>query len=83
MSKSIIETKELHTPGNSIEVASHPMYGVQVTIEVRSVEAFKQLVQRGLNTWDEAPPELKAFGDILIHGRVLQDYAGQDTSKRK
>jgi hypothetical protein len=46
-----------------------------------SIPAFKQLVRRALNTWDHAPPEIKEFGDMVEHGRVLQDYYAQDSSK--
>lgn len=42
-----------------------------------SHESFKKLVRRALNTWDEAPAELKEFGDILEFGAPLQDYKSQ------
>lgn len=47
------------------------------------LEAFKTLVNRGMNTWDEAPPELKEFADILIHGEVLQDYYRSTFASKK
>lgn len=42
--------------------------------ECMSIENFKALIRRGLNTWDDAPPELKQLGDMLDHGRILQTY---------
>lgn len=39
-----------------------------------SIEQFKVLLNRALNTWDDAPPELKALADQIIYGQQLQDY---------
>ena len=39
-----------------------------------SIEQFKVLLNRALNTWDDAPPELKALADTIIYGQQLQDY---------
>ena len=41
-----------------------------------STENFKLMVRRALNTWDDAPQELKELGDMLDHGKILQDYSG-------
>lgn len=49
----------------------------EYSLQINSAElnvAFKELVRRGLNCWPEAHPELKELGDILDHGRILQDY---------
>lgn len=47
-----------------------------------SEQAFKILVRRALNTWPDAHPDLKELGDMLDHGRVLQDYQVQRTDRR-
>jgi len=39
-----------------------------------SVAAFKKLLARACNTWDDAPPEIKELHDRIIHGKDLQDY---------
>jgi len=38
---------------------------------------FNLVVAKGLNTWDQAHPELKELNDVLHHGRILQDYKTQ------
>ena len=43
--------------------------------------AFKELISRGANTWDSAPPEIKEFVDNLIHGAPLQNYYSQTAHK--
>lgn len=65
------------TDGNNNEVA----YSIIID-EKESMEAFKTLVFRATNLWPDAPPEIKEFADELDHGKILQDYRGQDTSKR-
>ncbi len=52
--------------------------GIEVPSEL--VKEFKDLISRGLNTWDTASPGIKIFGDLLIHGKVLQDYEAQVVS---
>jgi hypothetical protein len=39
-----------------------------------AIKWFSKLIHRGMNTWDEAPHEIKAFADQFIHGQELQDY---------
>jgi len=39
--------------------------------------AFRDLVQRAMNTWPDAPTELKEFADLLLDGKILQDYKSQ------
>lgn len=50
-----------------------------LTIHVPSalIVIFKKLIWRGLNTYTDCHPALKEFGDVLEHGRVLQDYYSQ------
>ena len=50
---------------------------LEIDFEGSSIELFKKLVARALNTWDQAPAELKELGDMLEHGRVTQDYQSQ------
>lgn len=54
---------------------------IQLGIDKDSAEVFKQLIRRALNTYVDAHPELKELGDILDHGKVLQDYYSQRTDK--
>lgn len=42
-----------------------------------TTENFKTLVQRAMNTWPDAPAELKEFADLLLEGKILQDYKSQ------
>jgi len=39
---------------------------------------FKQMIQRAFNVWDFAPAEAKEFADVVLHGKVLQDYKAQE-----
>lgn len=50
-----------------------------LTIEVsgNSIERFTALISSALNCKDQAHPELKELGDMLCHGRILQDYYAQ------
>lgn len=44
-----------------------------------SILAFKEAIQRALNCWPDAHPEMKELGDMLMHGKILQDYWAQRT----
>lgn len=48
-----------------------------------SRKTFIELLSRGANTWDHAPPEIKEFVDIVTVGKVLQDYKSQDSSRAR
>ena len=65
----------------SITPIQSPMDGevlyIQILIDKNSLIAFKQLVNRAMNTWDRAPAELKVFADMITEGKVLQDYKSQ------
>lgn len=43
---------------------------------------FKQLINKALNSFPDAHPALKELGDMLTHGKVLQDYYSQRTDKQ-
>jgi hypothetical protein len=51
--------------------------GLHISITSESIPDFKAMVDRALNCWDRAPPDLKQLGDLLTHGRVTQDYNSQ------
>lgn len=40
------------------------------------IALFQRLVNRALGTWDNAPAQIKEFGDIVTEGKILQDYQG-------
>ena len=50
---------------------------ITLIVPTASLPAFKELVQRGANTWDRAPAEIKDFADTLISGGSWQDYNSQ------
>jgi len=50
---------------------------LQINVHEQAVPAFKDLVQRAMNTWPDAPAELKEFADLLLEGKILQDYKSQ------
>jgi len=43
---------------------------------------FKELIRRGANVWDRAPPQIKAFVDMVTVGEVQQDYYAQENIPR-
>jgi hypothetical protein len=49
---------------------------------VEMVDAFREMVRRSLNCWPDAHPALKELGDMLEHGRILQDYYSTRTDKK-
>jgi hypothetical protein len=65
-----------HTSQNNIAVLVGSDL-IQVSVDLNMIPHFKTLVQRALNTWPDAPPELKEFADLLLEGKVLQDYHSQ------
>lgn len=50
---------------------------IDISIPSELLPHFKRLISRGLNTYSDAHPALKEFGDILEHGKVQQDYYSQ------
>lgn len=51
---------------------------VLIGITASELENFKHLVQRAMNTWQDAPVSMREFADKLLHGYVRQDYAAYD-----
>lgn len=41
------------------------------------IALFQRLVNRALGTWDNAPAQIKEFGDMVTEGKILQDYQSQ------
>ncbi len=56
---------------------------IHFSVTEESIPGFQQLVRRALNCWPDAPPELKELGDMLEHGKVLQDYYHQRTDIKR
>ena len=49
--------------------------GFVVTIDTAdSMAAFSQMVNRGVQTWTDAPTEIKEFADEVISGKHMQNY---------
>lgn len=65
------------TVRKQIEEDGTPVMVIRVVGQT-SVENMKQLTARALNTWDQAPPEVKEFGDMVTCGQPLQDYYAQN-----
>lgn len=59
------------------------LHGLDITIPKDLVPQFKQLVSKALNAWPDCHPALKEFGDMLEHGKVLQNYYSQRTDIKK
>lgn len=57
--------------------------GFVVIVDSDSIERFRDLIQRGVNLFPDAHPEIKEFADVITNGHILQDYYGQDTSPTK
>jgi len=55
----------------------------QLVIHGSNIAPFKELVQRALNCWPNAHPALKELGDMLTHGKILQDYWSNRTDMKK
>lgn len=57
---------------------------IQIYVKPELANQFKQMVRRALNVWPDCHPALKEFGDMLEHGRILQDnYYAQRTDIKK
>lgn len=63
----MIHTRQSRGPDNEVQV-------LHISVTLESIPGFLELLGRALNTWDNAPAELKELGDIAIHGYPLQDY---------
>jgi hypothetical protein len=68
---------------NSIVAVRMSTGSLVLVIQEEAIPGFHKLINRAMNTWADAPPELKALADIIVEGKVLQDYQSQDSRKSK
>lgn len=54
---------------------------ITLTLSEESIEQFKTILSRALNTFPEAHPDWKELWDMMEHGYVLQDYRPSPKSK--
>lgn len=54
---------------------------IHISITAESIPGFTALISDALNCRPDVHPELKELGDMLTHGRVLQDYYHTRTDK--
>lgn len=69
--------KCIDTTDESIGIVIVDSGHLTVYLSPKALPAFKSLVQRAMNTWPDAPAELKEFADLLLEGKILQDYKSQ------
>ena len=48
--------------------------GLKIELNEKETIQFRQILNRALNTWPEAPADFKSLSDLLDHGRILQPY---------
>lgn len=49
-----------------------------------NVKLFQELCNRAAHTWDQAPPQIKEFVDLVTEREVRQDYYAQaQTTKQE
>ena len=66
-----------HTSSKNLQLikASSGLSSIEISKEI--LPQFVDLINRALNCFPDAHPELKEFGDLLTEGKVLQDYSSQ------
>lgn len=74
-----INTKTLRTLGGRPAILIDVFRLVEseiTTIDVPDAlyPAFKDMIQRAVNLWPDAPPEIKHFADVITNGKPMQDY---------
>ena len=47
---------------------------ISVSVVGPHVKQFQQLIARGMNTWNDAPPEMKELHDLVMYNELLQEY---------
>lgn len=55
--------------------------GIFIEVPTRHVEEFKELIFRATNLWPDSSAAIKIFADMVIHGKVLQNYEEMSTYK--
>jgi hypothetical protein len=53
---------------------NNPIEELKISVTKESLGPFIQMIDRALNCWDNAPKELKDFGDMVTHGFITQDH---------
>jgi hypothetical protein len=48
--------------------------GLNLALDEKESIQLRQILNRALNTWPEAPADFKSLSDLLDHGRILQPY---------
>lgn len=64
----------LEAKGIRCGTAENKLVGLKLEMEGHSLIFFRQILNRALNCWPEAPAEWKQLSDMLEHGKILQDY---------
>lgn len=54
---------------------------VFIRTEALAIE-FRDVIQRGLNCFPNASPEMKTLGDLLTSGIIMQDYYRMENSNK-
>lgn len=55
---------------------------LKLSITAESLPGFSTLISQALNCSPNVHPELKELGDMLTHGRILQDYYASRTDPK-
>jgi hypothetical protein len=55
---------------------------IELYIPAAEIPTLIAILNRALNCWDEAPPQWKHLADMIIHGKMLQNYYAQNSSKQ-
>lgn len=64
------------TVRKTVDIDGTPVMTIRI-VGVDSQLTFIQLLRRAMNTWDQAPAEVKEFADMAEFGYPLQDYVKQ------
>lgn len=73
----MIRVKHFHPTHAEVEP------GINVFIEgVSDVDGFKTLIQRGAQTWADAPAGIKRLADLVTNEMEMQDYASMSGEKK-
>lgn len=54
-------------------------FQTHLVVDNNLLPQFKKLISKALNAYPDCHPALKEFGDMLEHGKILQDYYSQRT----
>lgn len=63
----VFVTRSGNDPSNEIQE-------LKISVTQESLPNFFLMIDRALNCWDNAPKEIKDFGDMITHGRITQDH---------